>query len=269
MARVAEITVPLKSLLTKPSIISIPSAVRMNVRYVYFEVEPEIVDHARFIASKMPKRVKEQIEAKKGEMGIRGQEIFNAILLQFKVPNLYAQPILGAEYEKAQIYRMINNKHFDFYIPELPEDMRFISVKTIPSSRWNIRFLANHESWENERHDVVVAVKIDSKGKARLCGWLYAKEVEELPICTPKMDLRCKKPCYWTYFEPWRVGQNRDKEEPFDASLKLKALRPMASLMKELMQISILPEIRVCVEMLPKTPEEFLRMEGVEIERIS
>ena len=212
----------------------------MRLGAIYFVIEGEIERHAKYVENEISKRTQKLYEAKNGEQGILGQEIFLASLIQLKVPNLYAFPILGEKYDKAGVYRMIEGKHYDFYIPGLAQNKRFISVKTTPKGKSKVRLLVTKDPWENERHDIIVAIKIVSFVEARIYGWLYANEVQTLPFCRHV----CKKPCYWTYLDPETVKQNLDRETEYVASPKLKPLRSPWPLLKELMQISIDPKIR-------------------------
>jgi len=191
--------------------------------YPQFEIEPEIIEYVEYLNKLMPRRTVKNIDAVKGEMGWLGQELFAGLLLQFKIPCVYANAI----YENWQMMRAIQVKpgefkHFDFIVPHMPEGMKVISVKTAPEG-YNIkRFMANVESWENEIHDIAVAVKIDNlkERKAYIVGWLPASEIITLPI----HDFG-QGEAYWTYLNPEAVELNRGRDIPGNASAKLKPLR--------------------------------------------
>jgi hypothetical protein len=151
----------------------------INEPYPQFIIEPEIVEYAIYITEKVVSRTKEQEGFKARKLGILGQELFNGFLLQYKIPNVYANPIY-----KDMRMRQIYQKHFDFIIPHTPKGTQILSIKTTPHGERYKRLMANVEQWENEIHDIVIAIKIDSlkELKAHIAGWLYSKEVEKLPI---------------------------------------------------------------------------------------
>ena len=114
--------------------------------YPQFEIESEIVEYVEYLNKLMPRRTVKNIDAYKGKMGWLGQELFAGLLLQFKIPCVYANAI----YENWKMMRAIQVKlgefkHFDFIVPHMPEGMKVISVKTAPEG-YNIkRFMANVE----------------------------------------------------------------------------------------------------------------------------
>jgi hypothetical protein len=162
--------------------------------YPQFLIEPEIIEYAEYVTKKVMERTynKEGYVARKA--GILGQELFNGFLLQYKIPNVYANPM----YEDMTI-RQIKEKHFDFIIPHMPHGMQNLSVKVTQEGKTYVRFLANVEQWKNELHDIAVAIKIENiqSRKAHIAGWLYAREVEKLPIT----DLGTGD-AYYTYLNP-------------------------------------------------------------------
>jgi hypothetical protein len=200
----------------------------INEPYPQFIIEPEIIDYAVWLNGLMPERTLKDIEKEKGEQGLIGQELFNGFLLQFKIPCVYANPL----YEKMEM-RQWKGKHFDFYIPHMPEGMKFISVKTTPEGSNCIRFMANVESWKNEKHDIAIAIKIDSLKdcKAHIAGWLEAKVVKTLP----KHDFG-KGLAYWTYLDPELVEGNKESEIPDCASPKLKPLHEPRPLIEKILK---------------------------------
>jgi hypothetical protein len=201
-----------------------------------FTIEPEIVKYAKWLNDLMPERTRKSIEKEKGEQGFIGQELFNGFLLQKKIPNVYANPI----YENMTM-RQKEGKHFDFIVPHMPEGKRIISVKTTPENSKgfdNKRFMANVESWENEAHDIVIAIKIDSlcNHSAHIAGWLEAKTVKTLPIHDWK-----KGPAYWTYLDPELANGNKESEISGESSPKLTPLNPTPDIMEELLKGSFIP----------------------------
>jgi len=200
----------------------------INDPYPQFTIEPEIVKYASWLNGLMPERTKRIVEKVKGQQGWIGQELFNGLLQQFKIPNVYANPL----YEHMTRMRQINGLHFDFIVPHMPERMRIISVKTIPEGTKYVRFMANVKSWKDEAHDIAVVVKIDSleQYKAHIVGWLYADEVEELPI----YDFGIGE-AYWTYLDPDMVDENKE------SSPELKKLNPCTSLISELLKGGLYP----------------------------
>lgn len=92
--------------------------------------------------------------------------------------------------------------------------------------------MANVKSWKDEVHDIAVAIKIDSLEdcKAHIGGWLYAKEVEKLPI----HDWG-KGDAYWTYLDTELVNGNRESEISGYSSPKLKPLNSAPNIMEELL----------------------------------
>jgi hypothetical protein len=189
----------------------------INDPYPQFKIEAEIVDYAKWVNGIISKRTLKSIEKEKGEQGLIGQELFNGFLLQFKIPNVYANPL----YEDFKRMRQIDGKHFDFIVPHIPRGKQVISVKTTPERQRCLRFMANVESWKNEMHDIAVAIKIDSlnESKAHIAGWLDAKTVESLPV-----DDFGTGYAYWTYLDPQLVNENKESEIPKYASHKLKPL---------------------------------------------
>jgi hypothetical protein len=165
----------------------------INEPYPQFTIEPEIIEYAKYITQKVIERTFKKEGWTERYMGILGQELFNGFLLQYKIPNVYANPI----YED-MVMRQIKEKHFDFIIPRMPKRMQNISVKVTREGNNYKRFLANVEQWKNEIHDIAIAIKIDSlqNRKAHIAGWLYAKEVEKLPI----IDLGTGD-AYYTYLD--------------------------------------------------------------------
>lgn len=199
----------------------------VNEPYPQFKIEPEIVEYAVWLNGLMPKRTGKRIEKEKGEQGYIGQELFNGLLLQYKIPNVYGNPL----YEDPKM-RQIDGKHFDFIVPHMPKGKRIISVKTTPDHPKAVRFMANVQSWNNEIHDIVVAIKIDSlkECKAHIAGWLDAKTVETLPTYDFGEGL-----AYWTYLDPELVNDNKGCEIPKYASPNLKPLNDPRELMKLLL----------------------------------
>jgi len=181
------------------------------------EIPREIVEYAKYVNKVVSPRTVKKIESDKGEMGLLGQEIFNGMLLNLKVPNLYANPI----YEECDVFRKMKGKHFDFCIPPIGH----IGVKTTPEGSTYRRFLANVDRWKNEIHDIAVAIKIENLGslKAYFSGWLYAKEVESLPTHEFKKG---EGKAYWTYLNPDSALTCRNTEISGEASPRLKPLRP-------------------------------------------
>jgi len=187
-------------------------------------IEHEVIELASFIHELTKKRSRKNIEGRLGKSGWLGQELFNGILLQNKISNLYANPI----YEDQEVFRKISDKHFDFFIPTLG----YLSVKTVPEGARKTRFMANVDQWRDEVHDYAVAIKIESleDSKAWLYGWLYESEVESLPI----HDFGGGN-AYWTYLDRKKVESNRDTERPGYASKKLLPLHPASDLVKKLL----------------------------------
>lgn len=204
----------------------------INEPYPHIKIEPEIVEYARFLMEIIPQRTKKRIEKEKGEMGLIGQELFNGFLLQYKIPNVYGNPL----YEDKRM-RQWKGKHFDFFIPHMPENKKFISVKTVPEGSRAVRFMANVESWKNEIHDIVVAIKIESKKRYEgyIAGWLDAKVVETLPIGNWDKEHDSYWNAYWTYLDPEFVCHNRESEIPNSASRRLKPLYSTLDLVQELL----------------------------------
>ncbi|MCJ7422900.1 hypothetical protein MUP01_01340 [Candidatus Bathyarchaeota archaeon] len=195
--------------------------------YPQFVIEPEIVKYASWLTELMLKRTRKSIGKEQSEQGVIGQELFSGVLLQFKIPNVYANPL----YEDMKI-RQIEGKHFDFIVPHMPEGKRIISVKTTPEGSEKIRFMANVKSWKDEVHDIAVAIKIDSLKdcKAHIDGWLEAKTVETLPI-----NDWGEGPAYWTYLDPELVNGNKESEISGSSSPKLKPLNSARNIMDELL----------------------------------
>jgi len=200
--------------------------------YPQFIIEPEIVEYAIWLNGLISKRVQKSIEKEKGEQGLIGQELFNGFLLQYKIPNVYG----NALYEDPKM-RQINGKHFDFIIPRMPKGKKIISVKTIPDKHNATRFMANVKSWNNEIHDIAIAIKIDSLKdcKAYIAGWLDAKTVESLPI----HDFGTGQ-AYWTYLDPDLVDANKESEISGYCSPKLKRLNKPRDLIKLILRRSFL-----------------------------
>jgi len=175
----------------------------------------------------MPKRTQKSLNKEKSEQGFIGQELFSGFLLQFNIPNVYANPI----YEDMKI-RQIEGKHFDFIVPHMPKGKKIISIKTTPEGSNCVRFMANVESWKDEIHDIVIAIKIDSLSdyRAHVVGWLESSVVESLP----KHDFG-RGLAYWTYLDPELVNSNRENEP------KLKSLNPAPNIMNELLNGAIIP----------------------------
>jgi len=166
----------------------------INEPYPQFIIEPEIIEYAEYITEKVMERTIEKEGRTARKVGLLGQELFNGFLLQYKIPNVYANPM----YEEKRM-RQIKAKHFDFIIPHMPKRMQIISVKVTREGNNYKRFLANVEQWKNEIHDVVIAIKIDNlqNRKAHIAGWLYSNEVEKLPI----NDLGTGD-AFYTYLDP-------------------------------------------------------------------
>jgi hypothetical protein len=121
--------------------------------------EEEKKEEIKFVNEKALTLSQKKIASQASFVGLMGQDLFDGFLQQYMIPNCYANPIF-----KDKKMRQIEGKHYDFYIPCLPEDMRFVSIKTVPKAPYGkpmaIRFLANVESWENERHDIVVILRM-------------------------------------------------------------------------------------------------------------
>lgn len=166
----------------------------INDPYPQFIIEPEIIEYAEYVTKKVMERTAKKEGWIPRKMGVLGQELFNGFLLQYKISNVYANPI----YED-MVMRQIKEKHFDFIIPHMPKGKQIVSIKVTPEGTTYIRFLANVEQWKNEIHDIAIGIKIDSleNRKAHIAGWLYAKEVEKLPIT----DLGAGD-AYYTYLDP-------------------------------------------------------------------
>ena len=166
----------------------------INEPYPQFRIEPEIIAYAMYVTKKVVSRTiqKENINAR--TLGVLGQELFNGCLLQYKIPNVYANPIY-----KDKTMRQINKKHFDFIVPHMPKEKQIISIKTISEREKDTRFVATIEEWENEIHDIAIAIKIDSltQHKAHMAGWLFAKEIEKLPTYDFGWGM-----VYYTYLDP-------------------------------------------------------------------
>jgi hypothetical protein len=166
----------------------------VNEPYPQFIIEPEIIEYAEYVTEKVMERTFNKEGWTPRKMGVLGQELFNGFLLQYKIPNVYANPI----YED-MVMRKIKEKHFDFIIPHMPDGMQIVSVKVTQEGIRYKRFLANVEQWKNEIHDIAIGIKINSlqNRKAHIAGWLYPKEVEKLPI----IDLGTGD-AYYTYLDP-------------------------------------------------------------------
>jgi hypothetical protein len=203
----------------------------INDPYPQFVIEPEIVKYASWMTELMLKRTRKSIGKKQVEQGVIGQELFSGVLLQFKIPNVCANPL----YEDMKI-RQIKGKHFDFIVPHMPEGNRIISIKTTPEGSNYVRFMANVESWENEVHDIVIAIKIVGVSEAHIAGWLEAKTVKTLPI-----DDFGEGDAYWTYLDPELVKGNKKSEISRVSSPKLKPLNPPQNIMPELLKGSFIP----------------------------
>jgi hypothetical protein len=199
----------------------------INEPYPQFTIEPEIVKYASWLNELMPERTQKFIEKEKGEQGFIGQELFSGFLLQFKIPNVYANPL----YEDMKI-RQKEGKHFDFIVPHMPKGKKIISIKTTPEGSKKVRFMANVKSWKDEVHDIAVAIKIDSlkDRKAHIGGWLDAKTVETLPI----NDFG-EGDAYWTYLDTELVNGNKESEISGYSSPKLKPLNSAPNIMEELL----------------------------------
>jgi hypothetical protein len=200
----------------------------INDPYPQIIIESEIVKYARWLNDLMPERTRKRIDKEKGEQGFIGQEVFNGFLLQYKIPNIYANPL----YEDMKI-RQIQSKHFDFIVPHMPKGKKIISIKTTPEGSKYVRFMANVESWNDEVHDIAVAIKIDSLShyRAHIVGWLESSTVESLP----KQDFG-RGLAYWTYLDPELVNCNRENEP------NLRPLNPAPNIMEELLNGSILQD---------------------------
>jgi len=199
----------------------------INDPYPQFIIEPEIVEYASWVTELMLKRTRKSIGKEQVEQGVIGQELFSGFLLQYKIANVYANPL----YEDMTM-RQKEGKHFDFFVPHMPEGKRIISVKTTSEDPKDKKFLANVESWENEIHDIAVAIKIDSLSahRAHIAGWLDSADVESLPT----QDLGCGL-AYWTFLNPDSVNDNIEYEPT------LKPLNPAPNIVEELLKGSFIP----------------------------
>jgi len=165
--------------------------------------------------------------------GYLGEKLFESILLQYKIPNLHADPI----YKEFEVYRSLGGRPFDFYIPGFgtietktaPPDQPSL-VKMKPATR--IRFMANKDRWDRQRSDYAAAIKIDSEASKRalLSGYLKGSEVEQLPVYNFGLG-----DAYWTFLDPKKY-EEWNREHPDE---KLIPLRPASELMKLLLKHSI------------------------------
>lgn len=166
----------------------------INEPYPRFLIEPEIIEYAKYITEKVIGRTIQKEGITERTIGILGQELFNGFLLQYRIPNIYANPIY-----KERTMRQIKEKHFDFIVPHMPKRMKIISIKTIREGERYIRFMVNVEKWKHEIHDIAIAIKINNlqNRNAHISGWLYTNEVEKLP----SHDFG-QGTAYWTYLNP-------------------------------------------------------------------
>jgi hypothetical protein len=205
----------------------------------HFEIEEEIVQYASWVAELIYKRTRNnQLETNQDwsalenkKQGFMGQELFAGLLLQFKIPNVYAVPF----YKNAKFMREIENKDFDFFVPSLVKEKRYISVKTVPEGKEKRRVIIKKALWGHEKHDIMVAIKIDSvKDKvAHIAGWLYAHEVETLPT----NDFGFGE-SYWTYLNAMDVKNNKSIENSGVASSKLMILRKAKDIVEDMKNVA-------------------------------
>ncbi len=119
--------------------------------------------------------------------GFLGQQVFRALLLEWKIPHLSADPIYGNELTEE--YRSINGKIFDFYV----KDFGSIEVKTVQPDKKRgfgkyfknlrdaprIEFQVDVERFHN--CDYYVGMKIYDSKYSVMCGYLTGDEVKKLP----------------------------------------------------------------------------------------
>ena len=185
-------------------------------------IEPETIDVTKGIQRITEGRSRSVINRQNSFEGYLGQELFMGLMLQHKIPCIYANPA----YENREIFRSVCGKDFDVAIP----NFGFISVKTTPEGYSKKRLLANVNSWHKEAHDVVVAIKIDSlkAREASFYGWLRDSEIEDLPTKNFGTGL-----AYWTFLKSANVveynhDQVKNDEKP------LLPLSPAGDLISEL-----------------------------------
>jgi hypothetical protein len=188
-----------------------------------FRIEPEIVAYVNWLSPIIKQRYSKPISDEQVINGFIGQELFAGLLLQYKIPNVYANPL----YKDYKLMRQISEKHFDIFIPSLPKGKQYISIKTVQEGSNYIRFMANAGDWKNEIHDIVVVMKLDNmqEKRAHIAGWLTTEEVEGLPINNYG--------AYWTYLDEKSVEQHN-----LDSTDKLTSLHEPLPLIDQLLELA-------------------------------
>ena len=200
-------------------------------KYYKVDIEPELIKYSKFLVKEIKERTMKDIPDESMRAGILGQTIFHYILLAYKVPHVYADPLLGNQFA----FRKYFGKHFDVFIPNIG----FLSVKTASEGENRIRVLIPVEEWHNEQHDYLIAMKIENEAQneARFYGWLKAEEVEALPKYRgPETGY---KEVYWTYLDPELARENREYDIDFKASSMLKPLCNPAMFIRQILKQSL------------------------------
>lgn len=121
--------------------------------------------------------------------GFLGQQVFRGLLLEWKVPHVYADPI----YKKWKEYRSINGKDFDFYVAGVgrievvtaqPDKIQgfedFFEPQTINDFKQTQRTRFIRSVSRFSHCDYYVGIKILDAKTARMYGYLSNTQVKNL-----------------------------------------------------------------------------------------